>query len=91
MTADQVGLYHFTTQIPAFSQETNSTVDIGYHYLAVDYDSNPLDTDGDGTPDYLEDANGNGLVDSGETDWQSATDLGLKVIITRPKDNSIIP
>jgi hypothetical protein len=91
VTADLVGLYHFTTQVGSFTQEANSAVDIGYHYLAVDDNGVPLDTDGDGIPDYLEDANGNGLVDSGETDWQSATDLGLKVIITRPKNNSFIP
>jgi hypothetical protein len=28
----------------------------------------PVDTDGDGLADYLEDANGNGVVDTGETD-----------------------
>ncbi|PYI88427.1 MAG: hypothetical protein DME26_03650, partial [Verrucomicrobia bacterium] len=49
------------------------------------------DADGDGVPDYLEDRNGNGIVDSGETDWNNPTDLGLKVLITRPKNNSIIP
>ncbi len=89
-TADVAGLYHFTTQIDQ-TKETNSVVDIGYHYVAVDSNGHPLDTDGDGVPDYLEDANGNGAVNSGETDWQSATDLGLKVLITRPKNNSAIP
>jgi len=49
------------------------------------------DTDGDGVADYFEDRNGNGTVDSGETDFQSATDLGLKVWITQPKSNSNIP
>ncbi len=49
------------------------------------------DTDGDGLPDYFEDRNGSGAVDSGETDWQSATDFGLKVWITEPKNNSNIP
>jgi Concanavalin A-like lectin/glucanases superfamily len=29
----------------------------------------PIDTDGDGIPDYLEDANGNGVVDTGESSW----------------------
>jgi hypothetical protein len=57
----------------------------------VDDNGNPDDTDADGMPDYLEDANGNGSVDSGETDWQSATDPGLKVLITRPANNSTIP
>ena len=64
---------------------------IGFHYIAVDGDNNALDTDGDGISDYLEDANGNGVVDTGETDWNSATDLGLKVIITRPRSNAPIP
>jgi len=30
------------------------------------------DSDGDGIPDYLEDRNGNGSADSGETDWQQS-------------------
>jgi hypothetical protein len=85
-----VGLYHYTTQTNQV-KEANSRVDIGYHYVAVDANGNPIDTDGDGIPDYIEDANGNGAVDSGETDWQSASDLGLKVLITRPKNNSVVP
>jgi hypothetical protein len=88
--APTVGLYHFTTQTNQ-TKETTSIVDIGYHYVAVDSNGNPVDTDGDGIPDYLEDANGNGAVNTGETDWQSATDLGLKVIITRPRNNSLLP
>lgn len=89
-TADQFGLYHFTVQTNQIT-ETNSITDIGYHYVAVDSNGNPLDTDGDGVPDYLEDANGNGTVDSGETDWQDANDLGLKVWITDPKDGANVP
>jgi hypothetical protein len=41
--------------------------------------------------DYLEDANGNGVVDSGEIDWLVSGDLGLTVIITQPVANSTIP
>ena len=90
-TADQVGLYHYTTLVGQYIENT-STVDIGYHYVAVDGNGNPLDDgDHDGLPDYLEDANGNGVVDTGETDWQSATDLGLKVFITRPRNGSSLP
>ena len=61
-------MYHFTTQtnqVPG----TDSVVDIGYHYVATDTNGVPLDTNSDGIPDYLEDANGNGLVDSGEIGW----------------------
>ena len=53
--------------------------------------SSAFDYDGDGLPDYFEDSNGNGSVNSGETDWQSGGDLGLKVWITEPKSNSNIP
>ena len=69
-TANQVGLYHFTTRTNQM-KETNSVVDIGYHYVATDTNGIPLDSNGDGIPDYLEDANGNGLVDNGETNWAS--------------------
>ena len=53
--------------------------------------STSIDTDGDGIPDYLEDRNGNGTPDTGETNWQDQNDLGLKVWITEPKSNSTIP
>jgi hypothetical protein len=50
-----------------------------------------IDTDADGVPDYLEDANGNGEVDTGETDWRDAADQGIDVLITQPADGSVIP
>ncbi len=70
-TANQLGLYHFTTQTNQVP-ETNSVVDIGYHYVATDQHGNPVDSNNDGVPDYLEDANGDGLVDNGETNWALA-------------------
>jgi hypothetical protein len=88
--ADVQGLYHFTT-LTNQTKETTSTVDIGYHYVAVDSNGKPLDYDTDGVPDYLEDGNGNGIVNSGETDWQGTNDPGLKVFITRPRDGSTVP
>jgi hypothetical protein len=90
VTADIVGLYHFTTQTNQV-KETNSVVDIGYHYVAVDTNGVPFDTNGDGIPDYLEDANGNGLVDSGEIGWNIYGDLGLRVFITRPRNGTTLP
>jgi len=91
LTADNFGLYHFTTQTGQ-TKETNSVVDIGYHYVATDAYGNPLDSNGDGIPDYLEDANGNGLVDNGELDWNAAYNgQGFRVFISRPRNGSQLP
>ena len=64
-TADLAGLYHYTTQTNEVI-ESNSEVDIGYHYVALGANGLPLDSNGDGIPDYLEDANGNGIYDAGD-------------------------
>jgi hypothetical protein len=87
--AGLAGLYHYTVKTSQV-KETNSVVDIGFHYVALS-GGLPVDTDSDGTPDYLEDRDGDGTVDTGETDWQDSGDLGLKVWITEPKSNSNIP
>jgi len=77
-------MYHYTTSTSQ-TKELTSRLDISFHYLAT-ANGVPIDTDSDGVPDYQEDANGNGSVDSGETDWQSynspnglSTPNGLKV------------
>ena len=90
MNATNAGLYHYTTTTNQV-KETNSVVDIGFHYVAVNGSVEPEDTDSDGTPDYLEDADGDGATDSGETDPNDADDWGLRVLITRPKDGSTVP
>ena len=80
--ANLVGLYHYTTQTNQV-KETNSVVDIGYHYVATDTNGIPVDTNGDGIPDYLEDANGNGVVDGGESNWGLA-------ILAQPTNQTVV-
>jgi len=69
--ANLLGLYHFTTQTNQVVEGTN-IVTIGYHYVATDTSGNPLSTPDDGIPDYIADANGNGIDDPGETPWDIA-------------------
>jgi hypothetical protein len=69
------GLYHFTTRA-SLLKETNTVVDIGFHYVVTDANGTPLDLDGDGVPDYYEDTNGNGSVELTEIDWKNADTNG---------------
>ena len=92
-TAATMGLYHYTVQTNLVTgvevAEGTNTVSLGFHYVAVDQYGNPLDSNGDGIADYLEDANGNGIYDAGDLgDWQG---LNLKVLISRPRNGSILP
>jgi len=63
--AGLAGLYHYTTTTNQL-RETNSVLDIGFHYLPVT-NGVPFDTDGDGIPDYADaDPDGDGLPDAWE-------------------------
>jgi hypothetical protein len=88
--ATNAGLYWFTTTTNQM-RETNSVVDLGPHWVALDASGQPVDSDSDGLPSFLEDADGDGVVDSGETDWNNASDLGLRVRITRPRNGTNLP
>ncbi len=72
--ASQLGLYHFTVETNLVNgvevAETNGTVSMGYHYLASDPVGDPLDSVNRGLPDYIADANGDGIYDGGDPlDW----------------------
>jgi hypothetical protein len=51
--ANVLGLYHYTTQTNQ-TEEADSTVDIGYHYVALSSSGSPIDANSNGVPDYLE-------------------------------------
>lgn len=78
ISATLAGLYQFTTQTNEV-RETNSTVDIGYHYVALNTSGAPLDSDANGMPDYLQDQNGNGTCDAGD-----ACGTGAPIILDQP-------
>jgi hypothetical protein len=65
-SASLAGLYHYTVTTNQVPETTNSTVDIGYHYVALGTNGLPLDSNGDGIPDYLEDSNGDGVYGAGD-------------------------
>lgn len=93
LSAASAGLYHFTATTNQV-KETNSIVDIGIHYVALNANGQPVDSDNDGVPDYIEDSNGNGLIDPGEqpyffnalfvigTNTISASDTAIKNRLT---------
>jgi hypothetical protein len=73
--ATNAGLYFFTT-LTNQTLEGTSTNDIGLHYVGLNTSlTAPLDGDADGLFSYFEDANGNGIFDTGETDWQAYNSL----------------
>jgi len=88
--ATNAGLYHYTVTTNFVSgthvKETNSIVDIGFHYVALTTNNVPVDTDSDGLPDYLEDRNGNGTFDGGENSW---LDPAPSVSITNPVNGQV--
>jgi hypothetical protein len=89
-TAANAGLYHFTSLNTANSKELNATVNIGPAYVGIDASGRPIDTDGDGMPDYAENESGTGSVASGETDWTVA-DVGPVRIVGLEEGNSLPP
>ena len=86
--ADRVGLYWWTTQPGGQVIEGTSIVDLGYHYPALDANGNPVSTLVDGVPDYISDANGNGLPDSWEMNYFG--DLNHSASDRDPNGNTLL-
>jgi len=63
--AGLVGFYHYTTTTNQ-AKEGNSQLDIGFHYVAVDSNGQPMDSDANGIPDYVQDQNANGITEPNE-------------------------
>lgn len=85
--AADIGLCHFTA-VTNQTREGTTTVDLGFHYVALT-NGVPPDYDYDGIADYLEDANGNGLGDIGETTWlHSDTDYDGRSDSDEPADGT---
>jgi hypothetical protein len=76
-SAAAAGLYHYTVRTSNLKEgnDTPATVDIGFHYVAC-ANGLPVDTDGDGLPDWYEDVNGNGNGADDATDWTNAHTAG---------------
>ncbi len=84
-TNGAAGLCQYTTTTNQTKYLGAQMVDIGLHYVAASNSAAgwvPLDTDGDGIPDYVEDAMGNNATGStalslNETDWTNPMSDGV--------------
>jgi hypothetical protein len=68
-TVSDAGLYHYTTRIDQIKEGdelSGHMVNIGVHYIAAT-NGVPKDSDGDGIPDYIENASGMGTLGYNET------------------------
>ncbi len=76
-TVAAAGLFHYTTRVD--QQKDIQQVDLGFHYVALNGNQQPVDSDSDYAPDYFEDADGNGVQDGTEfsylvPDWDHDAD-----------------
>ncbi|MBN9692293.1 MAG: hypothetical protein J0M24_18760 [Verrucomicrobia bacterium] len=95
-SATAADLYHYTTRVDQMKDglDDATRVDIGFHYPAVT-GSAWADSDQDGLPDVVEDSDGDGVVDAGETNWTNADTDGDGALdgeevagSTNPKDKT---
>jgi hypothetical protein len=81
--ADALGLYDYTVQTNLVGgyeiKETNSLVDIGYHYVAVDTNGSPISTYTNGLPDYLVTSSTGAIPDWWEFEFFGNLDLATNI------------
>jgi hypothetical protein len=77
-TAGSAGLYHFTSLV-SNTKEAAGQVNIGPAYLAL-VNGNPVDSNGDGVPDFIADRNGDGNEDADEAPWTTLNTPGLAML-----------
>ncbi len=70
--ASNLGLFHYAVTTNNAVGDQNVCSRQSYHYVVVSTNGLPLDSNNDGVPDYLEDANGDGTNNDTE-DWNSPT------------------
>ncbi len=93
MNATNAGFYHYTTTTNQV-METNSVVDIGYHYLAVTNVDGvwlPIDSDGDGLSDGDEFYSYGTDPNDPDSDDDGMIDQPFAVWITRPDPTHDLP
>jgi hypothetical protein len=71
-TGATAGLFHHVIATNLVPNGTNP-VGIGFHYLRTTAAGIPLDTDGDGIPDWMEDVNGDGSTSGDTSSWTNYT------------------
>ena len=81
-SASNATLYHYTTTTNQAINGTNG-VNIGFHYVATDTNGIPLESCCSGVPDYLADANGDGLTETNEIPWNLA-------IAAQPQSTNVV-
>ncbi len=71
-TGTTAGLFHHVIATNLVSMGSGP-VGIGFHYLKTSAGGVPLDTDGDGIPDWMEDVNGDGSTSGAPSSWTNYT------------------
>jgi hypothetical protein len=102
LDADAAGFYHMTATTNQI-KEANSRLDMGYHYVALNEQGFPVDTDGDGIADYLLDidSNWNGISDGVEMQCGydpytmnaigTSSTNGCSIYVSAPRREKILP